>query len=190
MTDDNLSRIGDSERLRRSLLRSLERITKHLPNTTLDDPLNRITVDAQGKLWVTEDTTLVVLKGHLIIEAELIDICGRLLKRTRTRKNLHFSYRLKLVRALAGDNAMPEACWRAIEDLNSLRNKMAHRLEPKGFDIAVEQFFKRFDEIEGFRLREDKSIPEHLISCISVLCGALSSIGDDADRHASETGQL
>jgi hypothetical protein len=57
------------------VVRSLGRITKHLPNTTLDDPLNRITIDARGRIWVTEDTTLVLLKGHLLIEAELIDIC-------------------------------------------------------------------------------------------------------------------
>jgi hypothetical protein len=63
------------------VVRSLGRITKHLPNTTLDDPFNRITIDARGRIWVTEDTTLVLLKGHLLIEAELIDICGRLLKK-------------------------------------------------------------------------------------------------------------
>ena len=62
------------------VVRSLGRITKHLPYTTLDDPLNRITIDARGRIWVIEDTTLVLLKGHLLIEAELIDICGRLLK--------------------------------------------------------------------------------------------------------------
>src|SRR5262245_47574029 len=48
-----------------SLVKSLGRIAKHLPNKTLDDPLNRITVDDRGRVWVTEDTTLVVLKGGL-----------------------------------------------------------------------------------------------------------------------------
>jgi hypothetical protein len=41
-------------------MNSLGRITKHLPNTTLDDPLSRVTIDARGRVWVTEDTTLVV----------------------------------------------------------------------------------------------------------------------------------
>ena len=67
-------------------MNSLGRITKHLPNTTLGDPLDRLTVDARGRVWVTEDTTLVLLKGHLLIEAELIDICGRLLKNPNARR--------------------------------------------------------------------------------------------------------
>jgi hypothetical protein len=33
-------------------MNSLGRITKHLPNTTLDDPLSRVTIDARGRVWV------------------------------------------------------------------------------------------------------------------------------------------
>jgi hypothetical protein len=36
-------------------MNSLGRITKHLPNTTLDDPLSRVTIDARGRVWVAED---------------------------------------------------------------------------------------------------------------------------------------
>ena len=52
-----------------SLVKSRGRIAKHLPNKTLDDPLNRITVDDRGRVWVTEDTTLVVLKGSEFVGA-------------------------------------------------------------------------------------------------------------------------
>jgi uncharacterized protein YutE (UPF0331/DUF86 family) len=127
-------------------MNSLGRITRHLPNTTLDDPLARITVDARGRIWVTEDTTLVILKGHLIIEAELIDICGRLLKNPDALEagRVPFGVRLNLVRALVEDDAMPESFWQAMKDLNKIRNGLAHKLEPKGFDEELRQFFRRF----------------------------------------------
>ena len=51
---------------------SLGRITRHLPNTTLDDPLSRMTIDARGRVWVTGDTTLVILKGHLLERTPII----------------------------------------------------------------------------------------------------------------------
>jgi uncharacterized protein YutE (UPF0331/DUF86 family) len=173
-------------------MRTLGLITKHLPNTTLDDPLKRITIDERGKVWVTEDTMLVVLKGHLLIEAELIDICGRLLKNPPALGKLGFAARLRLVRALVDDDELPDSFWEAIKDLNDIRNMFAHELEPDGIDKELQKIIGRFDEIEDCRItlhRYDKSIPERLISCFSVLCGALSGIGKAGDEHASEADQ-
>jgi hypothetical protein len=142
---------------------------------------------------VTEDTTLVILKGHLIIEAELIDICGRLLKNPDALEagRVSFFVRLNLVRALVGDDAMPESFWLAMKDLNKIRNHLAHNLEPKGLDEELRQFFSRFNEIEDCHtmLRDEKSIPERLISCFLLLCGALSGIGKPDDEHADEAEQ-
>ena len=124
------------------VVRSLGRITKHLPNTTLDDPFNRITIDARGRIWVNEDTTLVLLKGHLLIEAELIDICGRLLKNPDALEagRVSFSVRLNLVRALVGEDAMPESFWHAMKHFNKIRNDLAHQLKPEGIDKAFHEF--------------------------------------------------
>jgi hypothetical protein len=44
-------------------------------------------------------------------------------------ENVRFGLRVKLVRALAGNEQLPDAWWRAIEDLNTIRNKLAHHLE-------------------------------------------------------------
>ena len=172
---------------------SLGRITKHLPNTRLGDPLDRLTVDARGRVWVTEDTTLVLLKGHLLIEAELIDICARFLRNPDALEDgrVPFGVRLNLVRALVGEDAMPESFWTAIKDLNGIRNDLAHQLEPKGIDKALHQFLRRFNEIEDCRtvLRDETSIPERLISCFLFLCGALSGIGKSGDEDIGEADQ-
>ena len=86
---------------------------------------------------------------------------------------------------------MPESFWHAMKDLNKIRNDLAHQLEPEGIDKALHEFFRRFDEIEDCRLvlRDEKSIPERLISCLLFLCGALSGIGKADDEHTDETDQ-
>jgi hypothetical protein len=154
---------------------SLGRTAKHLPNITLDDPLNRITIDARGRVWVTEDTMLVILKGHLLIEVEL----NRFFKNPAALERVRFSERLKRVRALLDEDAVPEeGVWSAIEHLNRIRNMLAHNLEPESIEKELCQFFSRFDEFEAFAasFRDDTPTPERLTGCVLFLCGALSSI--------------
>jgi hypothetical protein len=50
-------------------MESLERLFKHMPGISLLD-----------HLLPDERVDVIVLKGHLIIEAALVDICARLLK--------------------------------------------------------------------------------------------------------------
>ena len=133
---------------------SLGRITKHLPNTTLDH-LGRIAVDARGRVWVTDDTMLIILKGHLLIEAELIDICARVLKdpdALETGRAVPFATRLKLVRALIGKDAMPECIWHALKDVNNIRNDLAHQLEPKDSDKALQNLLSRLSPLEDIQI--------------------------------------
>jgi hypothetical protein len=150
------------------IMRVLERISKHLP---VDDWLFDPPVDT--------DVTLVVLKGHLLIETELIDICYRLLKNPHALEGerLRFSLRLKLVQALVGSEELPDEFWQAIKDLNAIRNKLAHRLEPNDLDTAIQQFVKRFDTLVLEGLIPGKSISQRLICCITILCQVLSDIG-------------
>jgi hypothetical protein len=168
---------------------SLRRLAAHLPNMTLNDPIARITVDKRGRVWVAEDTTLVILRGHLVIEAELIDICGRCLQSPDALGRVPFSVRLNLVRALIGTDAMPDQFWQAISDVNRMRNKLAHKLEPEGIDGELSQFFCRFDGVEDFRtlLRDDESVPQRLISCFVFLTAALSGV---ARPSADSTGEV
>jgi hypothetical protein len=146
--------------------RVLERIAAHLEST-----------DERGEVWA-DDITVVILKGHLIIEAELIDICGRLLKNPAALggENMRFAFRLKLVRALVGDDEFPDAWWRAIEELNTIRNKLTHHLEPKDLETSITQFIQRFTDMN----QEDKDKPmrEQLIYCLMYLCGGLCDIGN------------
>ncbi len=108
---------------------------KHLPTRQLLGhlpPEDRLYVDDAGNIWVTADPLLVILKGHLIIEKALTDICARLLTNPPAleRGNVRFSTRLDLVCALL-DPALPESVVHAMRELNRLRNALVHNLEPK-----------------------------------------------------------
>jgi uncharacterized protein YutE (UPF0331/DUF86 family) len=161
-------------------MESLGRIVKHLPNITLD-PRSRITVDESGHIWTTDDTTLVILKGHLLIEAELIDICGRLLASPQalTDEKLGFYSRLNLVRALLDDDAVPDSIWQALKLLNRIRNKLAHNLESEGINSLIQEFFDNLYEFDDFKSVNDtaENINKRLVGCMVFLCGSLSSIG-------------
>ena len=64
-------------------METLHRMAKHMPRRLLLGqlpPEDRLDIDATGTVWVSEDPVMIVLKGHLIIEAALADICARFLK--------------------------------------------------------------------------------------------------------------
>lgn len=166
-------------------MESLDRIGKHLPGPRLLGhlpPEDRLDVDASGALWVTEDPLLIVLKGHLIIEAALVDICARLLKNPSAleKDNIRFSTRLNLVCAMLDPDYLPESIILALRDLNQLRNSLAHNLEPPEFEQKLAQFFRRFDEFDDMRIEcwKDRTSGRRLIGCIAFLCGVLGKIGD------------
>jgi hypothetical protein len=143
---------------------------------------------------VTEDPLLVVLKGHLLIEAELVDICARRLKNPQAleKDRLQFNTRLNLVCALLEPDRLPESVVVALRDLNQLRNSLAHKLEPPDFDNKLEQFFRRFDEFEDLRisLGQERTIVSRLNGCIAFLCGILGRVGRaDTETETGEANQ-
>ena len=160
-----------------SVMTSLGRISRYLPNTDLDR-LSRIRVDGKGRIWVDEDTILIILRGHLIIERELVDICDRCLRQPEALSDrLSFDTRLCCVRALLGDEEFPKVVYDILIELNKIRNKLVHNLDPKDLNKDLQGFVRRFSAFPDLKgLLKDKDIPECLLSCITVLCGMLGSI--------------
>jgi hypothetical protein len=168
---------------------SLDRAIKHLPNITLD-PLSRVYRDENGHIWTTDDTLVVILKGHLLVEAELIDICRRLLVNPNAMAGdkIGFYSRLNLVRALVGDDdPVPGSFWKALTILNNLRNTLAHNLEHDRVETLIGDFLKVFEDFPDFsainNLRDN--INTRLVGCMVFLCGGLSGVGKP--KAASET---
>jgi hypothetical protein len=87
-----------------------------------------------------EDGTLIVLKGHLVLEELMRMKVDAVVKNPEflARANLSFFQLLYIARALFPDDARTQLSrgdravnlWEIIEAWNQLRNQLAHRLEP------------------------------------------------------------
>jgi len=170
----------------KSALTSLGRISNYLPNNRLDH-LSRVKIDSRGRLWVDEDTVIIILRGHLIVEHELVDICGRFLQQPDALPDrLNFDTRLRLVRAVLGDGEFPKAVYDILKDLNRIRNKLAHVLDSNHLNDDLDEFYKRFSMFPDVKqLLEDEGVPERLTTCITVICGMLGSIQPKASTTSA-----
>lgn len=124
----------------------------------------------------SDDLTLVVLKGHLLVEEELNEILSMKLRVPEAifQARLSFSQRLAVLRALAGDEGRGTFSLDALNRLNALRNQLAHNLEPRQLEKRVKAFLV---ELEAPGLEEEFSqekLSTRLKRCIALLCGRLS----------------
>jgi hypothetical protein len=120
-----------------------------------------------------DDTTLVVLKGHLLIEEHLNDIlydaCA--LPQYVDKTRLTFYQKIMLTRGLIGQNIQgneTEDPWKSLEVLNSLRNQLAHKLEPSDLDDQIDRFI--FARFEGRTMVAFTNTMERVIGLKRELC--------------------
>lgn len=143
---------------------SLRRIVQYLPSANL--LTQKPTVD---------DPFVEILKGHLIVEAALTDICNHLLKTPSAlaRGQISFAVRLDIVLALLDEDELPSRLVAAIRCLNRIRNSLAHRLEVD-YETELQQFFEHcssFDDV----VNAGDSLARRVTGCIAFICGALES---------------
>lgn len=83
----------------------------------------------------------VVLKGHLLLESVLHKILENSAKNQRkiAAADLSFYKLACIVQALFEDRCAPWV-WKAVSDLNTIRNKIAHNLEYPGIEAMVDDF--------------------------------------------------
>lgn len=112
----------DSELPERAL-QDRDRLFKHLPEDT--------------------DLVLIVLKAHLLLEEQLNSVLETSLGHAEFLKTarLTFYQRVRVIRAIA-EHLQPERFWMAIEALSTLRNRLAHELEPMDLEKKVQQFLE------------------------------------------------
>lgn len=96
-----------------------------------------------------EDLTLVVLKGHLLIEEMLDELiaahCVNLQVIEQSQININFAVKLLFARALTGADELA-VIWTACERLGSLRNTLAHKLEHPQTQKRLSSFLSSFDD--------------------------------------------
>lgn len=104
--------------------------------------------------WKSENETLIILKGHLLVEDLIRDFCHSAVENPNELigARLTFYQISRLCRALSKYKASNET-WECVGKLNDLRNMLAHKLEPKEYDKKKEEFIdlvKSFDKSDLF----------------------------------------
>jgi hypothetical protein len=117
--------------------------------------------------------TLIVLKGHLLMEELVNEFLVNLLPNPAALdlSKLNLSTRLRLVRAHLPNGAFNEL-FDAAEKLNTLRNKLAHHLEHPQIETHTKNFLRALNPTNDPEL-DKEPIERRLRGCISFLCGAL-----------------
>lgn len=144
----NSLRIGHPGRVYEEELKATERFTRLMPSG---------------------DLTLVVLKGHLLIEEQLYALVERRMQMPSKVRDirLRFPQLIELARALYGSDDL-ERVGRVCLSLNTLRNDLAHRLESSALETKVEQLENTFEDACGTCVTGD-TIEERLTK----ICGFL-----------------
>lgn len=85
-----------------------------------------------------DDEALIYLKAHLLVEQLLIAIVSKKVKHPKMINEYKYKQYLCLNRAF--DDNIHSWVWSACDMLNSIRNKLAHSLEPTGLEKSQEKF--------------------------------------------------
>jgi hypothetical protein len=105
------------------------------------------------------DKTLVVLKSHLLIE----ELLTELLKKKLIKSNpldidvsrMLFAQKLNYCWALTQEDINIEV-WGFLKELNAIRNKMAHAVEPKGIDEKINSFYEQVINCEHYVMPKER----------------------------------
>lgn len=113
----------------------------------------------------TDDLSLIVLKGHLLVEEALYALADSALPHPQHLKkinNLPFATLAHVIRAAVPQNS-EDVCWQLIFKLNSLRNDFAHELEPPDLQTDLQKLFSIDERVKPWPgMPTDKSCERSL----------------------------
>jgi hypothetical protein len=130
----------------------------------------------------TQDLCLIVLKGHLLMEEQLQGIIDDSLKSPQLLKDarLECLQKIKLAQAIVGNNSVDgdDALWPTVIQINKIRNKFAHTLEPIGIEQSIDALIARqFDPEENFKASENaRQRARYLKTIFAFVCGQLTGM--------------
>ena len=90
----------------------------------------------------THDPTFLVLKAHLLCEELLRDFIAKQSKHPTALNEARLTFRqlLKLGQAFAATLEPNDWRWRALTELNRLRNSLAHEFEADSAEVIIQRF--------------------------------------------------
>ena len=88
-----------------------------------------------------DDMTLLLLKGHLLVEELLRQLLDTALANPAALRDARLeTHQCVCLAEALFDGRAPSWLWEALRKLNGIRNKLAHNLEPIGLDDKISDF--------------------------------------------------
>jgi len=151
----------------------------------LDDTIDKISEKYFQKLKshlpLCKDPTVIILRGHLLVEELLDKLIAMGLKDTSAIKDarLTFYQKLCITQGLIGKSNTD--MWKSIKELNRLRNKISHTLPDaelvEKLDFVLKAFFEtEFDEIPKDIYSKSKSLRNGIVFLCAQLYGFIKGI--------------
>ena len=113
-----------------------------------DDQVTPRQIEAFGRFLKLlphgQDLTLVLLKGHLLIEEQVRQIIDERVKIPQSLMAAELSCHQAICLAEAFCYEEQKYIWGAVKKLNKIRNELAHKTEPIGLDDRIDDFLKSF----------------------------------------------
>lgn len=122
----------------------------------------------------SNDLTLIILKGHLLVEQEMNDIINSSLSEPEAllEARITFSQRLAIIKSIYGssDSEFP---YDSIQKLNVLRNQLVHNLEPDNLEKKIVEFVQDLGDPRYRPEYSEMKIDRRLVGSIAFLCGLI-----------------
>ena len=155
----------------------------------LEEPMGR----AAEHLYCEDDITLVVLKGHLLIEDSLMTIIRKFVPHGEfiNEARLGFFQKVQIARSLSWDEHRNEA-WELALKLNRVRNDMAHALEHPKVEDHIRALRTRYFEIYAAaeEIQKKKGDPDTKVlkDIVSTTLGFLAAFEMEVERFRRWVG--
>ena len=131
------------------------------------------------KMPRTDDLTLLVLKGHLLIEELISSTIDGLLPNPDALSAVQLTCfaRIRLLMSMLPDDEIREGTLEAFEKLNAIRNKFGHMLDPPQIEDHIGAFIGMVERrMQPESTAKDIPLPERLARAICFLCGQIEAV--------------
>ncbi|HEY9756051.1 MAG TPA: hypothetical protein V6C97_12870 [Oculatellaceae cyanobacterium] len=142
----------------------------------------------------SQDLTLVVLKGHLLVEEMLEKLIEENFREPNHFKDARFTFlqKCRLAQAILGGEP---SVWNNVLTLNKIRNRFAHDLEPKNMQKLIDDWISINSDENATAVSTDKERARAIKEIVSYTCGMILGVRDvlsfvNADKEAAWNARL
>ena len=122
----------------------------------------------------TKDFTLIILKGHLLIEEQLCEFIEKLCNKPEILKDARLTFYQKMCISKAiGGWSNKDFIWKFIEKLNNLRNRLSHSLEVPNLNDQIDHLLSIYWQSEFIKPENDQKRATVLRQTIGLTCAML-----------------